>query len=186
MGFFGLDFKYIALNPKNILEGKYIWTLLTSMFMHSPSSIFHLFVNMLSLFFIGSFVERIIGSKRYLKFYLASGIFSGIFFVLWSFLFNTDLNVYAVGASGAIFSLVGLLVILTPNIPVYIMFIPYPIKIKYAAPGLLLLLWIISIAGNIPIGNSAHLGGLLFGLGYGLFLKTKFKRKTRILNEYFR
>ena len=53
---------------------------------------------------------------------------------------------------------------LTPNLPVYVMFIPIPIKMKYAAPGMLILLWIISIAGNISIGNTAHLGGLIAGL----------------------
>jgi len=125
---------YIALKPSNIFQGDYLWTFLTSMFMHG--GFFHLFVNMLSLFFIGSLVEKIIGLKRYLGFYLISGLLAGLIFVLTSLVFQSDFNTYAVGASGALFGLIGLLMILTPNLPVYVMFIPIPIKMKYAAPGI--------------------------------------------------
>jgi membrane associated rhomboid family serine protease len=173
----------IAIKPSNILAGKYLWTFLTSMFMHA--GFFHLLVNMLSLIFIGSLVEKIIGKRRYFWFYMLSGIFAGVFFVLMSLIFTADLGLYAVGASGALFGLIGLLMLLTPNLPVYIMFIPIPIKMKYAAPGMLILLWIISVAGNISIGNTAHLGGLIVGLIYGLFLRTKYKNKTSYIRKHF-
>ena len=61
----------IAIKPANILEGKYFWTFLTSIFMHG--GFFHLFVNMFSLFFIGTLLQKILGQKRYLYFYLISG-----------------------------------------------------------------------------------------------------------------
>jgi membrane associated rhomboid family serine protease len=140
---------------------------------------------MLSLLFIGSLVERILGPKRYFYFYMVSGLFAAIFFVLASLIFPSDLNTYAVGASGAIFGIVGLLMILTPNLPVYIMFIPIPVKMKYAAPGILIVLWLISIAGNVPIGNMAHLGGLLCGLIFGFYLRKKYKNKTRYISKHF-
>ena len=174
---------FIALKPSNILQGTFLWTFLTSMFMHA--GFFHLFANMLSLLFIGSLVEKILGKKRYFWFYIISGILAGLFFVLSSLVFPADINTFAVGASGAIFALVGLLTLLTPNLPVYVMFIPIPIKMKYAAPGILVVLWLISIAGNIPIGNTAHLGGLLAGLVYGIYLKNKYKRKTSYINRVF-
>jgi len=174
---------YIAIKPSNILQGKYLWTFFTSMFMHA--GFFHILANMLSLLFIGSLIEKILGRKRYFYFYLLSGIFAALFFVLMSLLIKGDYNTYAVGASGAIFGLVGLLMVLTPNLPVYIFFIPIPVKMKYAAPGILVVLWIISIAGNIPIGNMAHLGGLLCGLIYGFYLKKKYKNKTRFISRYF-
>ena len=140
---------------------------------------------MLSLFFVGSLIERIIGRKRYFWFYMLSGIFAGLFFVLLSLIFTADLTAYAVGASGALFALIGLLMLLTPNLPVYIMFIPIPIKMKYAAPGMLVLLWVISIAGNVSIGNTAHLGGLIAGLLYGIFLRAKYKNKTMYIRKHF-
>jgi len=65
------------------------------------------------------------------------------------------------------------------------MFIPIPVKMKYAAPGMLVLLWVISLAGNVSIGNTAHLGGLIAGLIYGLFLKSKYRNKTAYIRRYF-
>ncbi|HEA46235.1 MAG TPA: rhomboid family intramembrane serine protease [Candidatus Pacearchaeota archaeon] len=173
----------IAIKPANILQGNYLWTFLTSMFMHG--SFFHIFANMFSLMFIGGLIEKILGRKRYLYFYLSSGLLAGVFFVLFSLIFPADYNSFAVGASGALFGVAGLMVVLTPNLPLYVMFIPIPIKAKYAIPGLLFILWMISIAGNVPIGNTAHLGGLLVGIFYGIYLRTKYKKKTRFISRHF-
>ena len=188
-----LSIDSIAIKPSNILEGKYFWTFLTSMFMHA--GFFHLFINMFSLFFVGTILQKILGQKRYLSFYLIAGLFVGAFFVGLTFLTKDfswadslvgSVDSFAVGASGALFGLIGLMMFLTPNLPVYIMFIPIPIKIKYAAPGMLIVLWLISVAGNIPIGNTAHLGGLIAGLVYGIYLRSRYKNKVREINKYFR
>jgi membrane associated rhomboid family serine protease len=182
--FFNSSFlDYIALKPSNIINNFYFWTFLTSMFMHG--GFFHIFVNMFSLLFLGNLVEKILGKKRYLTFYLLAGLFAGIFFVLASLFLPSDFNNYAVGASGALFGLIGLLMILTPNLPVYAMFIPIPIKLKYAAPAMLIILWLISIFGNVPVGNTAHVGGFMAGLIYGFYLKGKYKNKTRYLRKVF-
>src|SRR3989344_6388654 len=119
----------IAIKPLNILKGQYLWTFLTSMFMHA--GFFHLFANMFSMLFIGSLIEKILGRKRYFWFYMIAGLFAGLFFVMSSFVFTADFDTFAVGASGALFGLVGFLMLLTPNLSVYIMFIPIPIKMKY-------------------------------------------------------
>jgi len=189
----------VAIKPSNIFQGKYLWTFITSMFMHG--GFFHLFANMFSLFFVGGLIEKLLGKKRFFWFYLLSGLFAGVFFVLVSYLFLLigqvqigtfvinlagDFNTFAVGASGALFGLIGLLMLLTPNLPVYIMFIPIPVKIKYAAPGMLILLWLISVTGGILIGNTAHLGGLIAGLVYGIYLRMKFPKKTQWLTNHFR
>lgn len=180
---------YIALKPSNIISNFYIWTFLTSMFMHA--GFFHLFVNMFSLLFVGNLVERIIGKKRFISFYLLAGLFAGMLFVLTAWAMKNyfglpgDFNTYAVGASGAIFGIVGLLMILTPNLPVYMMFIPIPIKMKYAAPAMLFLLWIVSSLGNVPVGNTAHLGGFIVGLAYGIYLKGKYKKKIKYISKLF-
>jgi hypothetical protein len=174
---------YIALMPSNIFKGKYLWTFFTSMFMHG--GFFHLFANMLSMMFIGNFVERLLGKKRFVFVYILSGLFAGILFVLSSLVFSSDISTYAVGASGALFGLLGIIMLITPDLPVYIMFFPIPIKMKYAAPGMLISLWLISIAGAVPIGNMAHLGGFLLGLGYGFYLRQKYKNKIKNLQRYF-
>ncbi len=183
----GVSIDYIAIKPSNIVKGDYLWTFITSMFMHG--GFFHIFVNMFSLLFIGGLVEKILGKKRYFMFYLISGIIAGALFVLFSLIpisfFSSDFNQFAVGASGALFGLVGLLVLLTPNLPVFIMFIPIPIKMKYAGPGILVFLWLVSILGELPIGNTAHFGGLITGIIYGFYLKSKYKRKTEHIRRVF-
>jgi membrane associated rhomboid family serine protease len=119
--------KYLALQPNSLFNNFYLWTPITSMFMHA--GFFHLFVNMLSLFFIGRFLEMLIGKKRYFWLYLISGVFAGLFFAVFSYLFgNSDIgmrifaspDIYAVGASGAIFAIAGVLALLTPRNKVYL------------------------------------------------------------------
>jgi membrane associated rhomboid family serine protease len=174
--------KFIALTPAMILTGQYLWTFLTSMFMHGGS--FHLFANMLSLMFIGNFVEKLIGKKRFVWLYFGGGLFAGLFFVLIALATGSNLNVYAVGASGAIFALGGLLAVLTPRLPVLVFFvIPMPM---WAAMGFLMFgLWALSLGLGLPIGNIAHLGGLIVGLTYGFYLKRKYPKKTEMIGRYF-
>lgn len=176
----GFVSRNIVLSLQNVKELR-LWTFITSMFMHG--SLIHIFANMISLLFLGSFVERLIGKKRFFYFYMISGLFAGILFILTELLFPSGLG--AVGASGAIFGVAGLMMVLTPNLPLYVMFIPIPIKAKYAVPGLLVVLWLLSITAGINIGNTAHLGGLLVGLAYGFYLRNKYKRKTRYISRIF-
>ena len=177
-----LAISWIALMPMTILSGEKIWTFVTSMFMHAGLG--HLFVNMISLMFIGNFVEKLIGKKRFIWLYFIGGLSAGLFFVLVALASNTDLNVYAVGASGAIFALGGLLAVLTPRLPVLVFFIlPMPM---WAAMGFLMFgLWALSLGLGLPIGNTAHFGGLIVGLGYGFYLKRRFPRKTEMISQYF-
>lgn len=183
--------EYIALKPSNIIHGEKLWTLVTHMFMHHPFFIFHLLFNMLSLFFIGNFLEKLIGRKRYFWFYIISGIFAGLIAVVCSYFlgdslfFGTGMDSSSVGASGVIFGIAGLMCFLTPNIKLYVMFIPIPIKAKYAVPGLLVLLALLSVSGGWPIGNAAHFGGFLAGMIYGIYLRMKYPNKTKMIERYF-
>lgn len=121
----------IAITPMNILQGKDLWTFITSMFMHDGLA--HLFFNMFSLFFIGTFLEKVIGRKRYFWFYMIAGIVAGAVFVLFSGLFGTTQlgallfgapDVAGVGASGAIFGLLGVLAVLVPYAKVFLILGP--------------------------------------------------------------
>jgi len=180
----------IALQPSLFLQKP--WTLITSMFMHA--NIFHIAVNMLSLFFLGSFVEKLINKKRFIGIYLLSGIIGGLFFILFSFsplngipgLGISNLDMMAVGASGAIFGLGGLLAVLTPKVPVYIMFIPIAMPLWLGITIMFVVLLLITAGAGLPIGNAAHLGGLLTGLAYGFYLRKKYKKKIALLDRYFR
>lgn len=174
----------VAIQPSFILKGEKLWTIVSSMFMHG--SILHLLVNMMSLLFLGSFLERLIGSKKFIFIYLLSGIIASLAFVFIAFAFNQDLGIPAVGASGAIFGIGGMLAILTPRLPVYIMFIPIPLPMWLGIVLMLALMWIVSAVAGLPIGNTAHLGGFIAGLAYGFYLRIKNRKKMKILDRYFR
>ena len=124
---------------------------------------------------------------------MLSGIFSGLIFVFFAYYFGGtpfgakifgSPEVLAVGASGAIFALGGVLAILTPKLKVYVFFV-LPMQMWTAMIMLLVVLWAASVAAGLPLGNTAHFGGLIAGVGYGLYLKNKYKRKTRLIAKYF-
>ena len=182
---------YVALKPSFILQGKYLWTFLTSMFMHAGP--LHLFVNMFVLLSLGSFCEKIIGKKRYLLFYLISGLLAGLaFFIFAVFFGNSELgakifgsaDISAVGASGAIFAIAGLFVILTPKLKFSIIFLPFfSLPAYIMIPLVLFATWIVSAGTGFPIGNTAHFGGFLAGIIYGVYLRNRYKKKVLMLNR---
>jgi len=184
----------IALKPSNILQGQFLWTLLTHMFAHG--NIFHLLINMFVLFSLGGLSEKIIGRKRFLWFYIISGLFAGLLSVLLSGFFgNTELgarifgspDIFMVGASGAIFAIAGIYVMLLPKLKFMIIFLPFFSLPAYVMiPGMLFVMWALSIIGNWPIGNVAHFGGFIAGIVYGLYLKRKYRRKVQHLQHMFR
>lgn len=184
----------IALKPSNIFQGQYLWTLVTHMFVHG--GIGHLLINMFVLFSLGGLCERIIGRKRFLWFYLFSGIFAGALSVLLAGLFGGtgwgerifgSPEIFMVGASGAIFAIAGLYVMLLPRLKFMIIFLPFFSLPAYVmVPLVLFLVWGISIVFNWPIGNVAHFGGFLAGIIYGAYLKSKYKKKVSKLQRMFR
>lgn len=194
-------FDYISLSPANIFQGKYFWTFLTSMFMHAPGTGFftflsiHLLINMFVLFSLGGMMERIIGKKRFLWFYLISGLIAGLLFVLLANFFgNTGLGakifgspeLSAVGASGAIFAIAGLFMVLTPRLKFMIIFLPFfSLPAYIMIPLVLFGTWLVSSSTGFPIGNTAHLGGFLCGIIYGLYLRKKYPKKTQMLSKHF-
>ena len=232
---FGEDFvlNNIALKPSLILVGKSLWTIVTSMFMHG--GFFHIFANMFSLFFIGSFLEKLIGKKRFFWIYMIAGVIGGLFFIGSSMIFG-DLDTSAVGASGAIFGLLGVLAVLVPYSRVYLIvgpliliflevvfvnmlpanFVPvlsflinfliilmifslfsFNKNFRKIAVPLELPMWLLPIIAIVPltiiayffplpIGNSAHIGGLVAGLIYGFILRRQFPNKTKRLRGMFK
>ncbi len=192
---------YISLNPTNIFQGRYLWTFLTSMFMHAPGAgiftflSFHLLINMFVLFSLGGMMERIIGKKRFLLFYLISGLIAGLLFVLLANFFGSsglgekifgNPGMAAVGASGAIFAIAGLFMVLTPKLKFMVIFLPFfSLPAYLMIPLVLFGTWLVSSSTGFPIGNTAHFGGFLCGIIYGLYLRKKYPKKTQMLSKQF-
>jgi membrane associated rhomboid family serine protease len=188
-GFFTSIFSVI---PQDILQGKHLWSIFTNIFLHG--GIFHLIANMASLFFVGSFLEKLIGKKRFFWLYMISGILASLFFVFLTAAFGSSElgarifgspDVMALGASGAIFGLAACLMLITPNAKVYVMLIPIAMPLWLGMLIMLFGLWIVSAAANLPIGNSAHFGGFICGLIYGLYLRKRYRRKVQVIDRYF-
>ena len=78
----------------------------------------------------------------------------------------------------------GLLAVLTPRLLVLVFFV---ILMPMWAVMIFLMfgIWALSLGLNLPVGNIAHLGGLIVGLGYGFYLKKKYPRKTKMISKYF-
>ena len=131
---------------------------ITHMFMHG--SLGHLFFNMFSLWMFGKILENHWGAKRFLFFYLLCGIAAAFAQQLMG-----DF-VIAVGASGAIMGLFAAFAYLFPNTELYLMFIPIPIKAKWALIGFAAIDVFGGVAkiGGDNVAHWAHLGGALAGI----------------------
>lgn len=137
------------------------WILVTSMFLHG--GIAHLFFNMYALFLFGSLIEQRIGTKKFLIAYFLSGIFASF---VSSFFYDA-----ALGASGAIMGILGMVIVMMPDLPVLLFFV-IPMTMRTA--GIIFALMdIFGLFHNTGIGNIAHLTGLAIGLIYGYYLKKK-------------
>ena len=149
----------LGLQPAGFLSRP--WTILTSMFVHG--GFWHIFANMLTLFFFGNAMLRLVGTGRFLIVYFGGGILGGILFILLASPFSV-----AVGASGAVFALAGALVVMRPKLPVIIFPIPAPIPLWVAVIGGFLIL------SFFPhIAWQAHLGGLVLGLIAGYIFRKR-------------
>ena len=153
---------YLSLNPVLVIRNKMYWQFVTYMFVHSGFS--HLFWNMFGLLMFGLTVERAIGSKEFLLMYFFCGIISGLFSFLVYFL-TGQYNVYLLGASGAIYSVLFAFSVIYPKSKIYIWgIIPIP------APILILVYAVIEVAEQLMYVNSgvAHLTHL-FGFAAAWF-----------------
>ena len=145
----------------------YPWGIVTSMFIHD--GFFHIFFNMITLYFFGSYLYQLLGSRKFLITYFGGGILGSLFFIL----LGPPLSV-AVGASGAVFALGGALTVLRPNIRVIIFPIPAPLPLWVAFVGIFLILTVLPMLDVLSfIAWQAHLGGLAFGLIAGYLFKKR-------------
>jgi len=150
---------FLGLTPALLSEQP--WTIISNMFVHAGLS--HILFNMISLYFLGSFLLRVVGERSFLAVFFLGGLAGNILFVRLA-----NPSWIGVGASGGIFALAGALAIMVPRAPVFIFFIPIPVPLWAAV----MIFFFISFL--IPtIAWQAHLGGLLVGLIAGLFFRKR-------------
>ena len=123
------------------------WRLFTSMFLHA--NFLHIAMNMYSLYFVGTILEQVIGRWRFVLLYLASGIAGSAGALVWS------PSVPTVGASGAIFGVLGALFILERR---------GNIATEGQIAGLIVLNLVLTFAFSSYISVGGHVGGLIGGV----------------------
>lgn len=154
---------YLSLNTQLVLRYGMVWQFFTYMFAHGGIS--HLLFNMLGLFFFGTPVERQMGSKEFLLFYLVTGFLAGVFSFLL-FLLTGAHYVFLLGASGAIFAVQLAYATLFPDSMVYLWGI-LPLRAPVMVLGFTALELFSSIFGlSSGIAHFTHLGGFAFGWFY--------------------
>lgn len=182
--------------------------LFTYMFMHSTRSFAHILFNMFTLFMFGVVLERVLGSGRFLFYYISCGVGAalvqeGVWALTWEDFFTKELanlnnvdfgtmhaaiqqaidmgqdlpflnSLVTIGASGAIFGILLAFGMLFPNRPMYIMFIPVPVKAKWMVLGYGALELLIGLSeASDGVAHFAHLGGMIFGFLIMLYWKRK-------------
>jgi len=172
-----------SLEPFALVSSKILsqpWSLATYIFLHGSPS--HIFSNLFSLILFGFILEKMVGSKNFLLIFFSAGIIAGIagLFFYYS----------VIGASGAIFGILGVLAVIRPKMVVLAFGIPIPM---IAA----VVLWaLLDLAGTFypsSVGNIGHLAGLAAGITIGLWLRPKYKLpekkkedKIKLDKEYFK
>jgi rhomboid protease GluP len=152
-----------AQSPELIIQHGQIWRLLISAFLHTD--LIHIVFNMIALYQLGLFTERFFSAKKLLITYVLTAIFASLVSIAVNFV--TRENPFSIGASGAIFGIMGLLLgnmlinkRYSANLPLdrnqLILIILYNLMFGFMP--------------NVPVDNAAHIGGLLSGFLLSFFI----------------
>jgi membrane associated rhomboid family serine protease len=149
-------------------QSKYIevWRFVSSIFLHG--SIIHLALNLFALILFGLILESVIGSRNFLKVFFISGIFANLIAI----------NFYplSLGASGAIYGILGCLAILRPKMVVWVFNLPMPM---FLAAILWVIAGVLGVFMPSNVGDIAHLSGIAVGFIFGLFYLKRFGAEKR-------
>ena len=166
--------------PRDIVSGRHLWTLITSMFLHG--GFFHLIGNMLYLWIFGDNVEDAFGHFWFFIVYL----FTGVAGSLLQIVLLPGSTVPTIGASGAISGVMGAYFVLFPRarvltlIPIFffirLIYLPAPLLL-----GFWILLQILYGCSSVPgtgggVAYFAHIGGFVSGLILGLVVRNRVRR----------
>jgi len=161
-------FTEYGFSTVGILAGQY-WTFITSIFIHAGPE--HLILNMLALFFFGRVVEESIGWRKTLLVFLGGGVIGNLAVFGSSFLGIMPMDIPTVGASGAIFCLMGMAMLIKP---LEFVFYPYIVPVPLILVAVLYTLFNIGdfiavlLTGNeTTVAYISHIGGLFLGMFLG-------------------
>lgn len=166
-------YQTFGFSGDNLFAGR-VWTLVTSLFVHG--SLTHIFFNMVALFFFGRALEEDMRKDRFLMIFLVGGIAGNLF----SLLYYSPQEIF-VGASGAIFTIMGVAMI---KKPFELIFFPAVVPIPLLFVGIVYTLYTIMAfffgEGDSNVAYTAHLAGLGIGIIFG-FYEAGLKRSLLVI-----
>lgn len=148
--------KHGAMSWRLLFEEHQFYRLITCIFLHFGTE--HLFNNMITLAVIGNEVEHILGHTKFIIIYLLSGIGASLVSAIYNMNVNHDLYIISAGASGAIFGILGSLLVIS------LLYRNIRVQIK---PTNIIIIAVLSVLNGYMtygIDNMAHIGGLLVGI----------------------
>jgi membrane associated rhomboid family serine protease len=186
---------FLGLTPRLVVERFWIWQLATYLFLHGGPV--HILFNMLGIWMFGVELERLWGTRQFLKYYAITGIGAGLTVLAVGLVLGASSETYrfpTIGASGALYGLLVAFAYYYPDRPL-LMFFLFPIPAKYFVMIVGAMAFL--SAPQSRVSESAHLGGLVIGYLYlragrgGLtaelkyrYLKWKMNRLRRKFDVY--
>lgn len=191
--FFDSFFKaWFALHPEDVVGRGFVWQLVTYTFLHDTGGIFHLFFNMLFLWWFGSELEEAYGGRRFLALYTASGVFGGIAHVAAAYLWKGG-GGYALGASACVMGVLALAALRDPRRIVYLwMIVLIPVQLRFLALFYVAVDFLGFARGGGGVAYAAHLGGAAWGAlwwlarerGVSLGLPLRRRRRLKLVQPH--
>jgi len=106
-----------------------VWRYLTFQFLHDTGGIWHIVFNMLGLYVLGTPLEQMWGSRRFLRFYLSCGVVAGLLYVVVGLSVGSPDWIPMIGASGGVYGVLLAAAVLCPHIRIIFLFFPVPIRL---------------------------------------------------------
>jgi membrane associated rhomboid family serine protease len=150
------------------------WRFVSSIFLHGGLA--HLVLNLFALLMFGSILEKLVGGRRFLTIFFVTGIFAN--------LVSSPFYSSSLGASGAIFGVIGALIFVRPMMPIWAFGMPMPMFVAGIFWGIADILGTYGFLVGNPInntGNIAHLSGMFFGFIFGYFYRRNMKKRKKNL-----
>jgi membrane associated rhomboid family serine protease len=168
----------LAVSAPGVFVHGYLWQPLTYMWLHSPQSPMHILINMFMLWMFGGMLERTWGGRRFLRFYLITGVGAGLLILLGAAVEGSEAQ--TLGASGAIYGIVTAFSLLWPDRTVMLLFPPIPMKAIWFIP---ILFFFGLFFGPSNVSHVGHLGGIVIA---AILLRKEARRYFNLPNLRYR
>lgn len=158
-----LLFGLFCMRTDLVLRGQ-VWRLFTFAYLHA--GLFHILFNMIGLYFLGMYLERHLGARRFFVFYTVGGFLAALAFLLVCATGWLSADAPLVGASGGVLAVVGACAVLFPSIQLILVLFPVPIRLAVTLFAVIYAVNLLTRGANAG-GDACHLAGLAFGIAWG-------------------